>query len=254
VIADTADRAGRVHVNPSFGVGARSALPDGVFSQATLVAKERWEQVNRQVAKIQPDEPDEDLDRLTREAIGAALDLHRIRGPGLLESVDEEARCVELSLRQIRSYRQVALSVDYKYQRIGTARWDLLVRQRLIVELKAIESIVPVHLARVPSYLKLGGLRLGLVINFNVPKLRSGIQRCINSSCVSAQLAAWRFAPNPRPFHRPSLSKRQDEHCTLTCRPRRERCARSSRRLRDSAFRAQLADPLLRMAPFVAVA
>ena len=141
--------------------------------------------MNRQVAKaakIQPNEPDEDLDRLAREAIGAALDVHRILGPGLLESVYEEALCVELALRRIPFARQVPVSVDYKQQRIGEARLDLLVGHRLIVELKAVESIVPVHLAQVLSYLKLGGLRLGLLINFNVPELPRGIKRCINSS------------------------------------------------------------------------
>ncbi len=141
--------------------------------------------MNRQAAKAAKklfDEPDQDLDRLARATIGAALDVHRILGPGLLESVYEEALCVELTLRRILFARQVPLTVDYKHQRIGEARLDLLVGQRLIVELKAVESIIPVHVAQVLSYLKLGGFRLGILINFNVPELRRGIKRCINSS------------------------------------------------------------------------
>jgi GxxExxY protein len=87
--------------------------------------------VNRQAAKKSAKkhfhEPDQDLDRLARATIGAALDVHRILGPGLLESVYEEALCVELTLRRILFARQVPLTVDYKHQRIGEARFYLLV-------------------------------------------------------------------------------------------------------------------------------
>jgi len=116
---------------------------------------------------------------LPEKAIGAALDVHRILGPGLLESVYEEALCVELTLRRIPFARQVPLSVAYKHHRIGEARLDLLVGGRLVVELKAVEGIIPVHVAQVLSYLKLGGHRLGILINFNVSELRRGIKRCI---------------------------------------------------------------------------
>src|SRR3954463_5406500 len=101
---------------------------------------------------------------LPEKAIGAALDVHRILGPGLLESVYEEALCVELTLRRIPFARQVPLSVAYKHHRIGEARLDLLVGGRLVVELKAVEGIIPVHVAQVLSYLKLGGHRLGILI------------------------------------------------------------------------------------------
>jgi GxxExxY protein len=158
--------------------------------------------VNRQVAKSAKkylDEPDEELDRLAHRTIGAALAVHCVLGPGLLESVYEEALCVELTLRQIPFARQAALSVTYKHHRIGEARLDLLVGQRLVVELKAVESIVPVHVAQVLSYLKLGGYRLGILINFNVSELRRGIKRCINSSFplgVRGGLAVGTAEPN----------------------------------------------------------
>jgi GxxExxY protein len=99
----------------------------------------------------------------------------------LLESVYESALCVELTLREIPFTRQPTLIVDYKGRRVGEARLDLLVQGRLLVELKATEAIAPIHLAQVLSYLKIARLRLGLLINFNVPELRSGIKRCINS-------------------------------------------------------------------------
>jgi GxxExxY protein len=126
-------------------------------------------------------EPDAELDRLAHCVIGAALEVHRTLGPGFLEAIYEEALCVELSLRRIPFARQVPVGVDYKGNLVGQARMDLLVDGRLVVELKVIESIAPVHVAQVLTYLKAARLRLGLLINFKVAFLRTGIRRVVHS-------------------------------------------------------------------------
>lgn len=126
-------------------------------------------------------EPGASVDTLARRVIGAAIEVHRILGPGLLESIYEEALCVELALAGIAFARQVPVTVHYKRHHIGDARLDLLVGDQLIVELKNVEGIAPVHIAQVLSYLKIKRLRLGLLVNFNVPELRLGIKRVINT-------------------------------------------------------------------------
>jgi GxxExxY protein len=119
------------------------------------------------------------LNQLTHSVIGAAIEVHRVIGPGFLESVYEEALVIELSEREISFVRQPIIATSYKGHQIGEARLDLLVDGCLIVELKAVESLLPVHKAQVISYLKMTGLRLGLLINFNVPLLTDGLQRVI---------------------------------------------------------------------------
>lgn len=121
-----------------------------------------------------------DGDAVTWGVIGAAIEVHRVLGPGFLESVYEEALAVELEARGIALRRQVPVEVDYKGRRIGLARLDLLVEDRVVVELKTAERLTPVHLAQVLSYLKATRLRCGLLINFNVPALRLGIQRVVH--------------------------------------------------------------------------
>lgn len=113
--------------------------------------------------------------------IGSAIEVHRLLGPGFLESVYEEALCVELSLRGIPFARQVPVGVPYKGNTVGEARLDLLVDECLVVELKAVETIAPIHVAQVISYLKATRLRLGLLITFNVTWLRRGIKRVIHT-------------------------------------------------------------------------
>jgi GxxExxY protein len=100
-----------------------------------------------------------------------------VLGPGFLEVVYEEALCVELSLRKIPFVRQAQVPIWYKAQQIGEGRLDLLVADCLIVELKAVEALAPIHTAQLLSYLRATGQRLGLLINFNVPLLRQGIKR-----------------------------------------------------------------------------
>lgn len=124
-------------------------------------------------------EPAPELNRLTQQVIGAAIEVHRHLGPGLLESVYEEALCVELALRDIPFERQPAVALVYKGHRVGQGRLDLLIDGQLIVELKAVEALNEVHKAQMISYLKTTGRTLGLLINLNVPVLRNGIKRII---------------------------------------------------------------------------
>jgi GxxExxY protein len=126
-------------------------------------------------------EPDEQVDGLAREVVDAALEVHRELGPGYLESVYEEALGVELELRGVAFERQVPVAVDYKGQSVGEGRLDLLVGGELIIELKAVEALLPVHKAQVLSYLKATKKQLGLLVNFNVPLIKNGIKRIIHS-------------------------------------------------------------------------
>jgi len=138
--------------------------------------------VNRQGAEdAKLPEPDFELDQLARVVVDAALEVHRVLGPGLLESVYEQALSVELGLRAVRFARQVPVAVAYKSVAIGEARLDLLVAERLVVELKACPNLLPIHLAQVLSYLKASNCSLGLLINFNVRRLRHGIRRVIRT-------------------------------------------------------------------------
>jgi GxxExxY protein len=129
-------------------------------------------------------EPDGEINRLTETVIGAAIEVHRVLGPGLLESFYEEALCIELAERGITFVRQPAHSVVYKGILIGEARPDLIVDGRVLVELKAAQAHAPVHLAQVLSYLRATGLTVGLLINFNVRLLREGVRRVVNTPAV----------------------------------------------------------------------
>lgn len=122
---------------------------------------------------------DERMNELTGAVIGAAIEVHRVLGAGFLESVYEEALALELELRGIGFSRQKVVAVTYKGRRIGEGKLDLLVANTLIVELKAVANITPIHEAQVLSYLKMTRYPLGLLINFNVPLLKDGIRRII---------------------------------------------------------------------------
>jgi GxxExxY protein len=122
-----------------------------------------------------------DINYLTGEVIGAAIEVHKVLGPGLLESAYEECLCRELELRKIPHERQKDLPVEYKGVKLDCGyRLDILVQNTLIVELKACESLQPIHEAQLLTYLKLTGIKLGLLINFNVPLLKQGIRRLVN--------------------------------------------------------------------------
>lgn len=122
-------------------------------------------------------EPERETDELAHAVIGAAIEVHRVLGPGFLEEVYEQALCVELRLRGIPFERQKPAKGEY----VGEGRLDLLVNDRLVVELKAVREIAPIHTAIVLSYLKATGRRLALLINFKVPQLRDGIRRIVLS-------------------------------------------------------------------------
>jgi len=124
-------------------------------------------------------EPSEEIDALARAVIGAAIEVHRMLGPGFLESVYEEAMVIELWLRSIPFERQKNVSIDYKGHQVGEGRFDLLVGDCLVVEIKAVEGMASVHAAQVMSYLRTIQQPHGLLINFNVPILRDGIKRVV---------------------------------------------------------------------------
>ena len=117
-------------------------------------------------------------DPLTGRIIGAAIEVHRSLGPGLLEAAYEECLAWELQQAGIAFRRQVALPVHYKGVRLDAGyRLDLLIEDRLIVELKSVNAILPVHEAQLLTYVKLSGVKTGLIINFHTALLRNGIIR-----------------------------------------------------------------------------
>ncbi len=119
---------------------------------------------------------------ISGKIIGAAIEVHKHLGPGLLESAYEECLCRELDLRGIDFKRQVPLPLKYKGLKLDCGyRLDLLVEDKVIVELKTVEAIAPIHEAQILTYLKLRDIRLGLIINFNVPLLVEGIRRLVNN-------------------------------------------------------------------------
>ncbi|MBU0718908.1 MAG: GxxExxY protein [Planctomycetes bacterium] len=119
-------------------------------------------------------------DPLTGAIIGAAIEVHRELGPGLLESAYEECLAYELTQAGLAFRRQVALPVSYKQVRVEVGfRADLIVEGQVVVELKAVDRLAPVHEAQLLTYLRLTGLKTGLILNFNVPVLRDGIVRMV---------------------------------------------------------------------------
>ena len=119
---------------------------------------------------------------LSRLIIGAAIEVHKQLGPGLLESVYEEAMACEYALRTIPFERQKPIEVRYKGTLLGCGfKMDFLVGGLVVVELKAVERIAPIHEAQVLNYLKLTGFKLGMLLNFNVTRMTDGIQRIVNN-------------------------------------------------------------------------
>ena len=118
---------------------------------------------------------------LSEQVIGAAIEVHRHLGPGLLEGVYESAMLHELSLRKLNTQSQLALPLHYKGKDLATSfRIDLQIENKLIVEIKAVETILPVHKAQLLSYLRLAQKPLGLLINFNSARLIEGTHRIVN--------------------------------------------------------------------------
>ncbi len=121
----------------------------------------------------------ENLNKITEKIIGCAIEVHRNLGPGLLESIYEKALCHELKLNNIQFINQLTIPIIYKDAKLGEHRLDLLVENKIIIELKAVDRFDPVFSAQVLSYLRLTKKKLGLLINFNVPILKEGIKRII---------------------------------------------------------------------------
>ncbi|CAD7766634.1 MAG: PD-(D/E)XK nuclease superfamily protein [Candidatus Argoarchaeum ethanivorans] len=124
---------------------------------------------------------DSDINNSTGKVIGAAIEVHTALGPGLLESAYEECLCHEFNLQGIPYERQKELPVEYKGVKLDCGyRLDIIVAEKLIVELKSVEKLQPIHEAQLLTYLKMTGIKIGLLINFNVPLLKDGIKRLAN--------------------------------------------------------------------------
>lgn len=122
------------------------------------------------------------LYKLSKIVLDSSIEVHRNLGPGLLESTYEVCLCKELKLRNLNYIRQVPLPVNYKGELLDAEyRVDILIEGELIIELKAVETLLPIHIAQLLTYLKLSDKRLGLLINFNVPRLVDGIKRVANN-------------------------------------------------------------------------
>ena len=120
-------------------------------------------------------------DDVSKKIIGAAIEVHKILGPGLLESAYEMSLERELQIRGLKVKRQVSLPVTYKNVNCDVGyKMDLLIEDLVIVEIKSVESLNDIHTAQVLTYLKLSNLKLGLLINFNVTLLKKGIKRLVN--------------------------------------------------------------------------
>jgi len=132
------------------------------------------------------------MNGLTEKIIGLAIEVHKVLGPGLLESAYEGCLAHELTLANISFERQVPLPVSYKSLQLDCGyRIDFLVEKTLVLELKAVESLQSIHEAQLLTYLKLGGWPIGLLINFNVPVLKKGIKRMVhNLEATSANSAS----------------------------------------------------------------
>lgn len=116
---------------------------------------------------------------ITEKIIGCAIEVHKTLGPGLLESIYEKALCYELEQKGLRFKTQVMIPIVYKGSSLGEHRIDLIVEDSIIVELKAVDKLMPVYEAQLLSYLRLTNMKLGLLINFNVEVLKRGVKRMI---------------------------------------------------------------------------
>ncbi len=122
-----------------------------------------------------------DINQLSGQIIGAAIEVHKALGPGLLESAYEKCLCHELKLRGLWFESQKSLPLVFKGKKLDCGyKLDVVVKNTIILELKSCEKIEPIHKAQLLTYLKLSGLKLGLLLNFNVPVMRDGIVRMVH--------------------------------------------------------------------------
>jgi len=122
-----------------------------------------------------------ELNKITEKIIGCAIEVHKRLGPGLLESIYEKALCIELKLAELKFEQQKSLQVLYKNESIGRFKIDILVANKIVIELKSVDRHDPIFKAQILSYMKLGNYPLGLLINFNSKLLKDGIKRFINN-------------------------------------------------------------------------
>ena len=119
------------------------------------------------------------INSITERVIGGAIEVHKQRGPGLLEGIYESALCIELQIAGLQYQRQVPLAISYKNHSVGDLRLDLVVEDGVLVKIKSVERMDPVFEAQVLTYLKISGKNVGLLINFNSRLLSTGIKRFI---------------------------------------------------------------------------
>jgi GxxExxY protein len=121
----------------------------------------------------------EEINQITKKIIGCAIEVHKNLGPGLLESIYEKALCLEFENNGIKFEKQKIINVSYKTRYIGDFKIDILVEDKVVLELKSVERFDPVFEAQILSYMKLGEYKIGLLINFNSKLLKEGIKRYI---------------------------------------------------------------------------
>jgi len=132
--------------------------------------------------------PSDEIDALTERVIGCAIEVHRVLGPGLLESVYRDCMLVEMRLEGLKVERERRVSIEYRGQRVPASLvLDLVVERSVVVEVKTVERIHPVHLAQVITYLKLTGCPAGLLMNFNSTSLRGGLRRLDHPTLYTLQ-------------------------------------------------------------------
>jgi GxxExxY protein len=121
----------------------------------------------------------EDVERIAQATIGCGIEVHRRLGPGFLEGVYHDAMAIELDLAGLAGRREVPVTLFYRDRPLREHRVDLIVEERIILELKAVERLERIHQAQVISYLRATGLRIGLLMNFNTEQLKSGLRRVV---------------------------------------------------------------------------
>jgi GxxExxY protein len=131
---------------------------------------------------------DEDLNRLTERVIGGGITVHRVYGPGLLESIYQACFIIELRAAGLRVETERVIPVTYRGIEVARFRVDMIVEDRVIVEVKAVQALAPIHSAQVITYLKLTGCPVGLLMNFNVPVLREGVRRLVRPRSSPGEL------------------------------------------------------------------
>lgn len=129
-----------------------------------------------------PDQLGDGLDELIHTTIGAAIEVHKSLGPGFAEPVYAKALAIELSSRGIPFERNVPVTITYKNQPVGESSLSLVVGKGLVLDVKSLDLILPIHSAQLMAHLKAAGLRVGLLMNFKSPQLRDGIKRVVRSA------------------------------------------------------------------------